>query len=442
MPYSKVEAAVRARALAVEYRSIDELTPYLKNARIHNRAQIRKLQRSLKKFGWTNPILIDDLGNLICGHGRLEAARLNGETLIPVISLGEMSEADRRAYIIADNKLAEDAAWSKDLLRSELFGLIELGYDVELTGFDTFEVDSLLSFDNDEACEEERVELPDEDVAPLSRVGDIWYIGNHRFGVGDCRDVNFLERVLAGERIRLVLTDPPYGCKIENNVSGNGRVKHSNFLCGAGETSLPEFGVTLIRPAFKAIAPYCLSGGIAFVFTDWRAAPYMLDAAQGVFHEVKNLIVWVKNPGMGAFFRSAHELCYAFKISPGAHVSNIALGRRNRSNVWNYPSAATFRKGRMDDLADHPTIKGRKMFADAILDVTKPGDVVFDGFLGSGTTLAAAEMTGRRGYGIELDPKYADVILRRVAEATGCEPLLNGAIPLSEVRAQRVGDAL
>ena len=427
--------------LAVEYRSIDELIPYLKNARLHNRAQIRKLQRSLRKFGWTNPILIDDLGNIICGHGRLEAARLNGETLIPVISLGQMSDADRRAYIIADNALAEQASWSKDLLRSELSGLIKLGYDVELTGFDTFKIDNLLSFDNDEASEEECVELPDEDVVPLSRDGDIWNIGNHRFGVGDGRNLNFLERVLAGERIRLVLTDPPYGCKIENNVSGNGRVKHVDFLVGAGETSLPEFGVTLIRPAFKAVAPYCLAGAIAFVFTDWRAAPYMLDAAQGVFHEVKNLIVWNKSPGMGGFYRSAHELCYVFKVSPGPHVSNIALGRRNRSNVWNYPSASAFRKGRMDDLADHPTVKPKRMFADAILDVTKLGDVVFDGFLGSGTLLVAAQMTGRRGYGIELDPKYADVILRRIAEATGCEPLLDGITPLSEVRAQRAGDA-
>ena len=427
--------------LAVDYRPLDELIPYANNARLHSRTQIRKLQRSLKQFGWTNPILVDDAGNIVCGHGRLEAARLNGESLVPVISLGDMSEADRRAYIIADNKLAEDASWSKGLLRSELSGLIELGYDVELTGFDTFEIDSLLSFDNDDAIEEERVELPDEGVAPLSRLGDIWHIGNHRFGVGDCRDVNFLERVLAGERIRLALTDPPYGCKIENNVSGNGQVKHADFLMGAGETSLPEFGVTLIRPAFKALAPYCLAGAIAFVFTDWRAAPYMLDAAQGVFHEVKNLIVWAKSPGMGAFYRSAHELCYAFKVSPGQHVSNIALGRRNRSNLWTYPSANTFRRGRMQDLADHPTGKSRKMFADAILDVTKPGDVVFDGFLGSGTTLVAAQMTGRRGYGIELDPRYADVILRRVSEATGCEPLLNGVTPLSEVRAQRAGDA-
>lgn len=428
--------------LAVDYRAIDTVVPFSNNPKKHSRTQIRKLQRSLKKFGWTNPLLIDDAGNLICGHGRLEAARLNGDTRVPVISLGAMSEADRRAYIIADNRLAEEAEWSKDLLRSELSGLIELGYDVELTGFDTFEIDGLVSFDDTDGPDgdEDNVELPDENTVPVTRPGDIWHMGELRFGVGDCRDAAFVERLLGGERIRLVLTDPPYGCRIANNVSGNGRVKHSDFLVGAGETSLTEFGMTLIRPAFKAVAPHCLAGAIAFVFTDWRAAPYMLDAAQGVFHEVKNLIVWAKDPGMGAFYRSAHELCYAFKVSPGAHTSNIALGRRNRSNVWRYPSANTFRKGRLQDLADHPTVKCRKMFVDAILDVTKAGDVVFDGFAGSGTTLVAAAMTGRRGFGIELDPKYADVVLRRVGEAIQCERLLDGLTPLSAVAAERKAD--
>lgn len=428
--------------LAVDYRAIDSLSPFAENARKHSRSQIKKLQRSLTKFGWTNPLLIDDSGNLICGHGRLEAAKLNGETRVPVINLGAMSEEDRRAYIIADNRLAEDAEWSKELLRSELSGLIELGYDVELTGFDTFEIDGLLSFDDTDGDgrEEERVELPDDEAVPIARLGDIWHIQEQRLGVGDCRDAAFVEHLLAGERIRLVLTDPPYGCKIENNVSGNGRIKHSDFLVGAGETSLTEFGTSLIRPAFRVVSRHCLAGALAFVFTDWRAAPYMLDAAQGVFHEIKNMIVWVKDPGMGAFYRSSHELCYAFKISPGQHTSNIALGRRNRSNVWRYPGANTFRKGRLQDLADHPTVKPRKMFADAILDVTKLGDVVFDGFAGSGTTLVAAAMTRRRGYGIELDPKYADVVLRRVSEATGCEPMLDGVAPMSQVATERLGE--
>jgi DNA modification methylase len=440
MPISKAAAQFHLRPLAVDYRPIGEVIPYANNARKHSHNQIRKLQKSLKQFGWTNPLLVDEAGNLVCGHGRLEAARLNGETVVPVISLGQMSEADRQAYIIADNRLAEEAQWSKSLLRSELTGLIELGYEVELTGFDTFEIDGILSIGDEEPAED-IIELPAEWHVPMSRLSDVWEIGGHRLIVGDARDPAVYERLLAGERAQMVITDPPYGCKIANNVSGNGKVKHQDFVMGAGEESLPEFAMTLLRPAFKAMAANCVSGAIAFVFIDWRAAPHMLDAALGVFHELKNMIVWVKNPGMGAFYRSAHELCYAFKVSPGQHISNIALGSRNRSNVWRYPSANAFRAGRMEDLAEHPTIKDRKMFTDAILDVSRRGGIVLDPFAGSGTTAAACETIGRRARLIELDPVYADVILRRTAEATGCEPMLDGKIALSEVAVSRAGEA-
>ncbi|WP_417595928.1 site-specific DNA-methyltransferase [Parasphingorhabdus sp.] len=435
------ESSIPTRQLVVDSYPIDKLTPYANNARKHSRAQIRKIQRSLQTFGWTNPLLIDDAGNLICGHGRLEAAKLNGETVVPVISLGKMNEADRRAYIIADNRLAEEAEWSKDMLRSELSGLIDLGYDVELTGFDMFEIDGTLTFGNDDTDTEENVELPAADAVPVCRLKDLWTIGDHLLLVDDARDPNAYDRLLAGEPAQLIVTDPPYGCAIANNVSGNGKVKHSNFVMGAGEVSLPEFAKTLLRPAFEAMAVHSAPGAIAFVFMDWRGAPHMLGAAEGVFHELKNMIVWVKNPGMGGFYRSAHELCYAFKVSPGKHISNIALGQRNRCNVWRYPSANTFRAGRMQDLADHPTVKPKQMIADAILDCSKRGGIVLDPFAGSGTILAACEMTGRRGRAIELDPVYADVILRRTAEATGCEPLLNGVTPFHEVARARLGEA-
>jgi DNA modification methylase len=188
------------------------------------------------------------------------------------------------------------------------------------------------------------------------------------------------------------------------------------------------------------MAAHCLPGAIAHVFSDWRAAPHMLNAAEGVFHEQKNWAVWAKNPGLGAFYRSAHEFCLIFKVSAGRHVSNIALGQRNRSNLWRYPSASVFGAGRLQDLADHPTVKNRFMIRDAILDVTRPGDLVLDSFAGSGTTGVACEMAGRRAALIELDPVFGDVILRRLAEATGCEPMLDGVTPLSVVRAQRLGE--
>lgn len=443
LPMPKVDSpeATPPRNLAVEYRPLGELVPYANNSRQHSRKQIEKLRRSLKQFGWTNPLLVDDAGNLICGHGRLEAARLNGETVVPVINLGKMSEADRRAYIIADNKLAEDASWSKELLRSELSGLVELGYEVELTGFDTFEIDGIINFDDsDEQSAEDRVDLGDEISSPVCRIGDLWTVGDHGLIIGDARDPAVLKRLLDGEMAQMVMIDPPYGCKIANNVSGNGKVRHQNFVMGAGEISLPEFGQTLLSPAFEVIVAHCVPGAIGYVFMDWRGAPHMLAAADDVFHEVKNMVVWVKNPGLGGFYRSAHELCYVFKISEGKHKSNIALGQRNRSNVWRYPSANVFRAGRMQDLADHPTVKNKFMIRDAILDVTKNGDIVLDSFAGSGTTGVACQMAGRRARLVELDPVYGDVILRRMSEATGCEPLLDGNIALSEVKGVRAGD--
>ncbi len=426
------------QGLAIEWRVISDIIPYEHNARRHPLGQLKKLQRSIRRFGWKNPLIVDRAGNLICGHGRLEAARQMGLARVPVIDVGEMSDADRRAYIIADNKLAEEAQWSKVLLRSELSGLIELGYEVELTGFDTVEIDALVTIGEDAEGADERIDLPDEGAAPIARIGDLWTIGKHRLIVGDARDGAVYERLLEGERVQLIVTDPPYGCAIANNVSGNGRTKHQDFVMGAGETGLAEFGMTVLRPALKAMAAHCASGAIAFVFMDWRGSPYLLDAAQGVFHEVKNLIVWVKtNAGMGAFYRSAHERCYAFKVSPGRHINNIGMGLRHRTNVWTYPGANTFRKGRMEDLGDHPTVKNSQMIGDAIMDCSKPGGVVLDAFAGSGTTLVAAERTGRIGRAIELDPIYADVILKRVSDATGCEPLLGGVTPLAAVATER-----
>jgi DNA modification methylase len=431
-----------SKRLAVAYWPIDRIIPYANNANHHSHRQIRKLQQSLRQFGWTNPLLIDEQGNLICGHGRLQAAKLNGQTEVPVIILDKMSEADRRAYIIADNRLAQDASWSRDLLRSELSGLLDLGYEVELTGFDTFEIDGIINFDDEtDAGSEDRVDLHEIAKVPTCRAGDLWTVGDHRLIIGDAREPAVLDRLLDGAKAQAVMIDPPYGCKIANNVSGNGKVRHKDFLMGAAEVPLAEFGQTLLRPSFEALAARCDPGAIAFVFMDWRGAPHMLAAADGVFHEVKNMVVWVKNPGLGGFYRSAHELCYVFKVSKGKHKSNVALGQRNRSNVWRYPSANVFRAGRMQDLADHPTVKNKIMIRDAILDVTKRGDIVLDSFAGSGTTGVACQMSGRVARLVELDPIYGDVILRRLAEAAGTEPLLDGSLPLSRVKAERGGEA-
>jgi DNA modification methylase len=425
--------------LTIVYRSIKTLIPYANNARKHSKAQISKLITALKAYGWTNPIIIDEHGTVLCGHGRLQAANEMGLTEVPTIQLSHMTDAQKRAYIIADNRIAEQGSWSKTLLRSELQGLIDVGYEAELTGFDTLEIDTLLNLDDPGDKVDDDVHLPDGRV-PISQLGDLWHIGQHRLIVGDAREPLVYERLLAGERAQLVFTDPPYGCRVENNVSGNGRVKHGDFVEGATGVLDSGFSMGLLRPALKCIAVNCLPGAIAFVCIDWRGAPFLLDAVQGVFHETKNLIVWAKtNAGQGAFFRSQHELVYAFKVRPGKHINTFGLGGsgRHRSNIWTYAGANVFRAGRMQDLTDHPTVKPKKLVADAILDCSTRGSIVLDSFAGSGTTLVSAEMTGRRGYGIELDPKYADVIIRRVEEEVGAPALLDGVTPFGDVAVTR-----
>ncbi|MHA6724187.1 site-specific DNA-methyltransferase [Sphingomonas sp. RS2018] len=415
------------------------LTPPNRKVRRFTEKKKKKLRASFAEFGWVNPLIVDESNRVMCGVGRLMVALEDGHDLVPIVRVVHMTEVQKRAYIIADNRIAEEGGWDKDMLRTELSGLVELGYDVELTGFDTLEIDTMLSIGEPEPPED-NVHLPTDMVTPVSRLNDRWHIGAHRVLCGDARDAACYERLLDGDRAHLIFTDPPYNCAIAGNVSGLGKVKHDNFVMGVGEQSMPEFAHTLLRPVFRCIVANAMPGAIAFVCIDWRAAPYLHDAAQGVFHEQKNLIIFNKtNAGMGTFYRSAHELIFAYKVSPGTHINNFGLGEggRHRSNVWTYAGANTFRAGRMQDLADHSTVKPKKLVADAILDCSKRGGIVLDPFLGSGTTLVACEMTGRVGRGMELDPKYVDVILRRVSEETGCEPMLDGVTPFSVVKAQR-----
>ena len=429
-----------ALALKIRYLATTSLTENPVNSRTHPKAQIAKLKRAISQFGFVSPIIIDEHLMILAGHGRHRAALELGLTEVPTIMLRDMSEADVRAFVLADNIIADKAGYDKALLRSELQYLADVGYSIEITGLDTIEIDSILAIDTDSpAGSDDIVEMPGRGP-PITRVGDLWHIGPHRLLVGDARDPTLVERLMDGQLAELVFTDPPYGCVITNNVSGMGKVTHENFVMGAGQESLSELAMTILRPAFRNVARHCQAGAIAFVCSDWRAAPHMLDAAAGVFEEVKNWIIWVKtNAGMGSFYRSQFEIILAFKVSQGKVINNFGLGGggRHRSNVWTYAGVNTFRSGRMRDLVDHPTCKPKKLVADAILDCSRRGGLVLDVFAGSGTTLAAAAMIGRRGYGIEIDPKFADVILRRVAEETGEYPLLEGGETLQNVISAR-----
>ena len=429
----------QAAHLKVEYRECRSLVPYANNARKHPRSQIKLIAESLDKFGWTNPILVGSDGVILCGHGRYEAALLRGLKEVPTICLESLTEADRRAYIIADNATAEKSGWSKQTLAGELRGLLEIGYELKFTALDDLVIDTLLVLDDQDGTNADDVELPADDIRPVSRIGDLWQIGEHKLYVGDARAQDSYKSLLDSERAQLVVMDPPYGIP-GSRISGGGRTVHEDFVMGSGRESIPELARILFEPTFERVAEVSQAGAIAYMFTDWRAAPHMLAAAETSFHETKQLIVWAKtNGGQGAFYRSAHELIYAFKVNPGEHINNFGMGKggRYRTNVWTYPGANVFRKGRQQDLDDHPTIKNKKMISDAILDCSSPGGLVLDPFLGSGTTICAAARTGRRGRGIELDPKYADIALKRVAAETGLLPMLDGT-PFADVRSDRL----
>lgn len=394
------------------------LRPWARNARTHSKKQLRQIAESIRTFGFTNPVLIDQTGTILAGHGRVEAAKSLGLDTVPCLRIEHMTEAEKRAYVIADNKLALNAGWDEDLLAQELQGLLateDLGFDIGVIGFDVAEIDSLI-----EGLQPEEPGDPEEDVIPETaprRVhpGDVWQLGSHRLACGDALDGKVVTQVMADERARMVFSDPPYNVKIDGHVGGSGKVKHREFAMAAGEMTVSEF-TTFLTQAFRNMADHSLDGSIHFLCMDWRHMGEMLAAGEAVYDEMKNLIVWAKdNGGMGTFYRSRHELIFVFKKGTAPHVNSFELGQhgRYRTNVWNYRGVNTMRAGRMEELQLHPTVKPVQMIADAIKDVSARDEIVLDLFGGSGSTLIAAEKTGRRARLVELDPIYCDRILAR-----------------------------
>ena len=414
------------RKLEVTTQPLSSLRPYSRNARTHSAKQIAQIAASIRAFGFNNPVLIDKDGVIIAGHGRVAAAKTLGLETVPVIRLEHMSEAQKRAYILADNKLAEKAGWDTEILAIELQNLMEfdLDFDVSITGFDMPEIDVLIAgLDAKPSKPDPADAVPEVADRAVTRLGDVWQIGPHRLICGDSLKPETYERLLDGEKAQMVFTDPPYNVPIDGHVSGLGKVQHREFAMATGEMSVAEF-TGFLRIVFQNLAAASTSGSIHFVAMDWRHMAEVLAAGQGTYSELKNLCVWAKtNGGMGSLYRSQHELIFVFKAGTAAHINNVELGKhgRYRTNVWTYAGANTFSATRDDDLAMHPTVKPVAMVADAILDCSKRKGIVLDAFAGSGTTLVAAHRTGRRGYGIELDPLYCDVILRRLTKLTGLQ---------------------
>jgi DNA modification methylase len=413
----------------IEYTIVRDLRPYPQNARTHSKKQIRQIAKSVKRFGFNNPVLIDDDRQIIAGHGRVEAAKLLGIDAVPTVRLSHLSEADKRAYILADNKIALEAGWDREILAIELQGLVDLDYEIDLTGFDIPEVDVILEEARDATGEpagsEDSVpEYPAE--SPISRVGDLWQVGQHRLCCGDTRDKEAYDVLLGGEKAELVFTDPPYNVKIDGHVCGLGRIRHKDFAMGCGEMSAAEF-TEFLKATFCLLRDHTIDGSIHLICMDWRHMREMLDSGHAVFSELKNLCVWNKsNAGMGTFYRSKHELVFAWKNGTASHVNNFELGQhgRHRSNVWNYAGISSIGSGRLEELAMHPTVKPVALVADALKDCSRRGGLVLDPFCGSGTILIAAERTGRKARAMEIDPHYVDVAVRRWQTYTGKSAVL------------------
>ena len=428
----------RIRDLKVERIAVFTLKPYAGNARTHTKKQIRQIAQSIRTFGWTNPVLIDESRRVVAGHGRLEAAKLLGLEEVPAIRLSDLTEAQVRAYVIADNRLAELAGWDEEMLSIEIKALtgIELDFDIEVTGFNTAEIDALVI--GPVAADDDADLVPeiDADARPLTAPGDLWQLGAHRLLCGDATDVRFFEKLLDGEEAQMVFTDPPYNVPIDGNVCGLGRVRHREFAMASGEMSEAEYA-DFLDSVLRLLRQYSCEGALHFICIDWRHIRELLTVGRNVYTELKNICVWNKsNGGMGALYRSKHELVPVFKAGDGPHINNVELGAygRNRTNIWDYPGISAFGKDRDTQLAMHPTVKPVAMVEDAILDCSRRGGIVLDPFSGSGTIIIAAERAGRRGYGIEIDPRYVDATLRRFREFTGGDPVhLDSGLALSEL---------
>jgi DNA modification methylase len=408
--------------LTITYREVGDLKQNPHNSRTHSKRQIKQIAESIKTFGFTNPVLIDDADTVVAGAGRLSAAKSLGFKEVPTIRLSNLSPAQIRAYIIADNRLAEKAGWDNTILAIEFQHLteIETYFDITVTGFEIPEIDLLLS--EGKEAPDETFELPYESE-PTTQPGDIWNLGRHRIICGNAVEQHTYSRLMGTKRAGVIFVDPPYNIPIVGNVSGKGLIRHREFLMGSGELTESQFD-SLLESAFRLLARHSVSGSVHFICTDWRHVREMLAAGKEVYDSVLNICVWVKNSGgMGSFYRSQHEFVVVFRNGEKKHRNNISLGKwgRNRTNVWEYPSISAICKSGDEGnlLALHPTVKPVDMVADALLDCSARGDLVLDAFLGSGSTLIAAERTGRICYGIELDPRYVDVAVRRWQRHTG-----------------------
>lgn len=411
-------------------RALDQLKPADRKVRKLTEAQVARVIASIQAYGFIAPILIADDGRIIDGHTRAEAAKRLGLNEIPCLVVDHLSPIELKALKIAINRTAETGVWDLPALELELGELVVDGFEIELTGFSTPEIDAVLP------ARAESVPPPPRAVA-ASQPGDLWLMGPHKLLCGSALERSSFAALMGDDLARLVLTDEPYNVPIAGHVTSG---DHREFAMAAGEMTLDQFGN--FNLTWMTLCNGCLTpGGMLGTFIDWRSVDLVIRTGKLLDLELLNLIVWEKtNAGMGSLWRSQHELLPMFKKGGAPHINNIELGKhgRNRSNVWTYPGANSLGSSAQEMLADHPTPKPVPMLQDALLDVTERGDIVLDPFLGSGSMLIAAEATGRRCRGIELDPLYVDLAVRRWETQTGETAFLqDGGISFSEIATAR-----
>ena len=426
MATKKQEEVLQAQALAVSYISPEEVKPYQNNPKKHSEKQITQIINSIKEFKFNNPILIDENNVLIAGHGRLLASKHLQIKEIPAIRLTHLTESQKKAYRIADNKLTENGAWDTDLLKIEFEEIQKLNLDLNLdiTGFDNQEIDLLFNPPPPADNKLNKIPyIPEKEI--VSKAGDIWQLGSHRIICGDALERITFERLLQDKHAAMVFTDPPYNVKINGHVCGNGAIKHKEFAMASGEMGSNEF-TEFLSANFKLLKEFSKNGSLHLICMDWRHVEEISRAGH-VYDEFKNICVWNKtNAGMGSLYRSKHEFIFVYKNGEQKHINNIELGSkgRYRTNIWDYAGVNTFKNTNLLKL--HPTVKPVELIWDAILDVSKRGDIVLDSFLGSGSTLIACEKSHRICYGIELEPLYIDTTIRRWQELTGKDAIREG----------------
>jgi DNA modification methylase len=408
-------------SLAVEYRPATALIPFAKNARTHSDAQVAQIAASIREFGWTNPILVDGDNGIIAGHGRLLAARKLGMDKVPVIELAGMSEAQKRAYIIADNKLSLNAGWDEDLLGLELADLGSLGFDLSLTGFSELEIESLTSRGNPGLTDPD--DVPEPPAQPTTVLGDVWLLGKHRLICGDSTNPADVEQVLNGVRPHLCVSDPPYGVEYDPAWRQDRGIASEGLAKG---TVLNDDRADW-REAW-ALFP----GDVIYCWHAALQSDAFMASLKAEGFQIRSQIIWDKTRliiGRGDY-HFQHEPCiYAVRRGRTGHWP----GDRKQTTIWSIPHRKS--------TSGHGTEKPVECMRRPIENNSSPGQAIYEPFSGSGTTIIAAEMTGRVCHAIELNPAYVDVAVQRWEEFTGQKAALEGSGRFyADVRAHRLAE--